>query len=316
MRNAFTKELVKLAEEDERIVLLSGDIGNRLFDEFKQKFQNRFYNCGVAEANMASVAAGLAMNGLKPITYTITPFNTTRCLEQIKIDICYHNLPVIVVGVGAGLSYGSLGGTHHSLEDIAFLRSIPNMKVVCPSDPYEVKVLLKESLKENCPIYFRMGKKGEKVFHIQNTDLKIGKATTWQEGEDVCLFTVGNILDVGIETAKNLSEKDISSRLVNFSTVKPLDIEVLEDCFNKFDLIVTIEEHSIHGGLYSSICEWACQNYQKIPKIIPYATKDEFPKKLGSQKFLRDFFGLNSQYITHKIFNYLKDSSCIQQLQS
>lgn len=316
MRNAFTKRLVELAELDDRIVLLSGDIGNRLFDEFKLKFPNRFYNCGVAEANMASVAAGLAMNGLKPITYTITPFNTTRCLEQIKIDICYHNLPVIIVGVGAGLSYGSLGGTHHSLEDIAFLRSIPNMKVVCPSDPYEVKVLLKESLKESGPVYFRIGKKGEKVFHLENTDIKIGQATLWKEGDDVCIFTVGNILDVGLETAEGLAEKAISSRLVNFSTVKPLDIEMLKDCFNKFDTIVVIEEHSIHGGLYSSISEWACQNYQKIPKIFPFTTKDEFPKKIGSQKYLREFFGLNSQYVIHKIFNYLKDGSCIQQLQS
>lgn len=316
MRNAFTKELVKLAEADDRIVLLSGDIGNRLFDEFKHKFKNRFYNCGVAEANMASVAAGLAMNGLKPITYTITPFNTTRCLEQIKIDICYHNLPVIVVGVGAGLSYGSLGGTHHSLEDIAFLRSIPNMKVVCPSDPYEVEVLLRESLKENGPVYFRIGKKGEKVFHTNKTQLKIGRANMWADGNDICIFTVGNILDVGIETVKGLAEKNISSRLVNFSTVKPLDIEMLEDCFNKFDTVVTIEEHSIYGGLYSSICEWACQNFQKIPKIIAFATRDEFPKKLGSQKYLRDFFGLSSQHITHKIFNYLKERSCTQQLQS
>ncbi len=316
MRNAFAKELVRLAEEDDRIVLLSGDIGNRLFDEFKQKFKNRFYNCGVAEANMASVAAGLAMNGLKPITYTITPFNTTRCLEQIKIDICYHNLPVIVVGVGAGLSYGSLGGTHHSLEDIAFLRSIANMKVVCPSDPYEVRVLLKKSLKENSPVYFRIGKKGEKTFHTTETELEIGKSTLWRDGNDICIFTVGNILDVGIETVEGLAKKNISSRLINFSTVKPLDIDMLKDCFSKFDTVVTIEEHSIHGGLYSSICEWACQNFQRIPKIIPFATRDEFPKKLGSQKYLRDFFGLNSQYVIHKIFNYLKERSCIQQLQS
>ena len=134
MRNAFSSEMTELAKTNERIVLLSGDIGNKLFDPFKALFPNRFFNCGVAEANMTSMAAGMALGGLIPVTYTITPFNTYRCLEQIRVDLCYHNLPVTIVGVGAGLSYASLGATHHSCEDIAILRSLPNMTVVCPGD--------------------------------------------------------------------------------------------------------------------------------------------------------------------------------------
>src|SRR5262249_3895225 len=126
MRNAFADEITALADADPRIVLLSGDIGNRLFDKFRERFPQRFYNCGVAEANMIGLAAGLALGGLRPVAYTITPFITTRCLEQIRVDICYHDVPVVIVGVGGGLSYASLGPTHHSCEDIALLRSLPN----------------------------------------------------------------------------------------------------------------------------------------------------------------------------------------------
>jgi len=135
MRNAFADELTNLAHEDDRIVMLSGDIGNRLFDKFKDAHGDRFYNCGVAEANMTGMAAGLAMNGLRPVTYTITPFVTTRCLEQIRTDVCYHDVPVTIVAVGAGLSYAGLGPTHHACEDIAFLRALPNIKSSAPEMP-------------------------------------------------------------------------------------------------------------------------------------------------------------------------------------
>jgi transketolase len=142
MRNAFADELTKLGDQDSRVVMLSGDIGNRLFDKFKAKHPARFFNCGVAEANMMGVAAGMAMNGLRPVAYTITPFVTTRCLEQIRTDVCYHEAPVTIVAVGAGLAYAGLGPTHHACEDISFLRSIPNMVVICPGDAFEVRAAL------------------------------------------------------------------------------------------------------------------------------------------------------------------------------
>src|SRR5437588_11098242 len=163
MRNAFAAEITALAEKDDRVVLLSGDIGNRLFDNYKERFKTRFFNCGVAEANMMSMAAGMAFSGMRPVAYTITPFITTRCLEQIRVDVCYHNVPVTIVGVGAGLSYASLNATHHSCEDIAFLRAIPNMTVVCPADPFEVRCALTASIQRGGPVYLRLGKKGEPV---------------------------------------------------------------------------------------------------------------------------------------------------------
>ena len=175
MRNAFAKELNDLAKKDKKIVLLSGDIGNRLFDNFRNSFPKRFYNCGIAEASMTGVASGLTHLGLRPITYTVATFNTIRCLEQIKLDICYPNLPVVIVGTGAGLSYASLGSTHHSLEDIAFLRTIPNLKILCPSDPEEVKKLLRDAIKMKGPVYLRLGKKNEPIIgkrkKIGNSDI-------------------------------------------------------------------------------------------------------------------------------------------------
>src|ERR1700759_3535329 len=165
MRNAFADEVLRLGQEDERIVLLSGDIGNRMFDKFKDLCPGRFINCGIAEANMMGVAAGMAMNGLRPIAYTITPFVTTRCLEQIRTDVCYHEAPVTIVAVGAGLAYSGLGPTHHACEDISFLRSIPNMVVICPGDAFEVRAALRASMRQNRPVYIRMGKKGETVVH-------------------------------------------------------------------------------------------------------------------------------------------------------
>ena len=163
MRNAFADELEILAKENEKVVLLSGDIGNRMFDSFQEAMPDRFYNCGVAEASMMSIAAGLALNGFRPFVYTITPFMTLRCLEQIKLDVCYHEAPVTIVGTGSGLSYAGLGPTHHSLDDINVMRVLPNMAVVCPCDTHEVRAGLSAILNLEHPVFFRLGKKGEKM---------------------------------------------------------------------------------------------------------------------------------------------------------
>src|SRR3954466_2919798 len=174
MRNEFAAEITRLAAEDERVVLLSGDIGNRLFDDFKAKCPGRFLNCGVAEANMMGVAAGMAMSGLRPVCYTITPFLTYRCMEQIRIDVCYHHVPVVIVGTGAGLSYASLGATHHSCEEMGMLRLIPGLAVVAPADQVEVRAALKAALEYPGPVYMRIGKKGEPVVHQAIPEFKIG----------------------------------------------------------------------------------------------------------------------------------------------
>ena len=306
MRNAFADELTRLGDEDSRIVMLSGDIGNRLFDKFKARHPARFFNCGVAEANMMGVAAGMAMNGLRPVTYTITPFVTTRCLEQIRTDVCYHEAPVTIVAVGAGLSYSGLGPTHHACEDIAFLRSIPNMVVICPGDAFEVRAALRASMKQDRPVYIRMGKKGEPVVHggpIAN--FEIGKAISVSDGKDVCLLSTGNMLPEAIEAAHKLKGKGISAQVVSFHTVKPLDEAFLKDAFDRFKLVATIEEHSLIGGFGAAVSEWLTDSRTANQNFLRFGTPDAFFKKSGEQEYAREMLGLSAHQIAEKIIQVL-----------
>lgn len=301
MRNAFAGEITELAAKDERIVLLSGDIGNRLFDEYKHKFPDRFFNCGVAEANMVSMAAGMAMSGLCPVTYTIASFAITRCLEQIRIDLCYHNLHVIVVGVGGGLSYAENGATHQSCEDIAFMRVLPNMKVLCPGDALEARLAIRASLKETGPIYIRLGKKGEPVIHAKPPDFHIGKAITVSQGANVCLIATGNVLSLAIEAVGKLEKKGISTQVVSMHTVKPLDVAFLSDVFSRFSLVATIEEHSVLGGLGGSIAEWLAGFSVKNSRLLTIGLQDRFLYEAGRQNHARKCFGLTTESIINQV---------------
>lgn len=306
MRNAFADELTKLGNDDPRVVMLSGDIGNRLFDKFKDKHPTRFFNCGVAEANMMGVAAGMAMNGLRPVAYTITPFVTTRCLEQIRTDVCYHEAPVTIVAVGAGLAYSGLGPTHHACEDISFLRSIPNMVVICPGDAFEVRGALRAAMAQDRPVYIRMGKKGEPVVHQGAiADFAIGKAITISEGTDVCLLSTGNMLPEAMEAAHRLKDKGISAEVVSFHTVKPLDEECLESTFSRFKLVATLEEHSLIGGFGAAVSEWLADTETPRKKFIRFGTPDAFFKKSGEQEYAREMLGLTGHQIADKIVNVL-----------
>lgn len=306
MRNAFADELTKLGNEDPRLVMLSGDIGNRLFDKFRAAHPDRFINCGVAEQNMTGLAAGLAMSGLRPVTYTITPFVTTRCLEQIRTDAAYHDVPVTIVSVGAGLAYAGLGPTHHACEDISFLRSIPNMVVIAPADAWEVRAALRAVMKQDRPAYIRMGKKGEPVIHSgMPENFRIGKAITIKQGDDVCLLSTGNMLPEALEAQHVLAEKGISAEVVSFHTVKPLDNERLADAFSRYRLVATIEEHSLIGGFGSAVSEWVIDGGIAPKKFIRFGTPDAFFKKSGEQEFAREQLGLTGHQIAARILQSL-----------
>ncbi|GIL00702.1 MAG: transketolase [Alphaproteobacteria bacterium] len=306
MRNAFADELTRLGDADPRLVMLSGDIGNRLFDKFRAAHPGRFFNCGVAEANMTGLAAGLAMNGLRPFTYTITPFVTTRCLEQIRTDVCYHDVPVTVVAVGAGLAYAGLGPTHHACEDISFLRSLPNMKVICPGDAWEVRAALRAVVGQDKPVYIRMGKKGEPLVHAGPVaDFEIGKAITISDGDAVCLLSTGNMLPEAVEAAKLLAGKGRSARVVSFHTVKPLDEACLAEAFAKFDLVVTLEEHSLIGGFGSAVAEYAVDHGHDTLKLLRVGTPDAFFKRSGEQEYAREELGLTGHQIAERVLTRL-----------
>lgn len=305
MRNAFATEITALAEQDERLVLLSGDIGNRLFDKFKERFPKRFFNCGVAEANMISVAAGMAHCGLRPVTYSIASFTTTRCFEQIRVDACYQNLPVIIAGVGAGLAYAANGGTHHSCEDIATLRVLPNMTVVCPGDPVEVRLALRAAVKQNGPVYLRLGKKGERTVHLHPPDFEIGRGIIVRPGRDVCLLSTGNMLPVAVHVAEKLDKTGISTQVVSLHTVKPLDEALLAETFGNFELVSTLEEHSALGGLGGSVAEWLADRPPQRAHLCRVGTSDEFLHEAGDQEYAREYFGLTPEKIAFKILRLL-----------
>ena len=306
MRNAFAAALSQIAAEDERVVMLSGDIGNRLFDKFKEKFPQRFFNCGVAEANMVGIAAGMAASGLRPIAYTITPFVTTRVMEQIRVDVCYHNVPVVIAGIGAGLSYASLGATHHSCEDVAMLRSLPNMSVVCPADPVETGLALRAALNHNGPVYLRLGKKGEPVVHKTPPEFVIGRGIVVREGTDVCLLSTGTVLPEVVGAAETLDGKGVSARVVSFHTVKPLDAALLADAFARFKIVATIEEHSLIGGLGSAVAEWLADHPAQRAKLCRFGTPDAFMHEAGEQEFAREKFGLTPAHIAEKVLQAFK----------
>jgi transketolase len=301
MRNAFADEITSLAATDERMVLLSGDIGNRLFDDLKKIAPERFYNCGVAEANMTGVAAGMAMMGMRPITYTITPFATTRCLEQIRNDVCYHNLPVIIAGTGSGLSYAELGPSHHSCEDIAILRSLPNISVICPCDPVEVRCALRAALQHDGPVYLRLGKKGEPALHKTTPEFKIGRAINMREGNDVCLLSTGSTMELSLGVSDALISFGISTRVESVHTVKPLDDILLEELACRYHLVVTIEEHSLIGGLGSAVAEWFSDKNSKGIRLLRFGTADRFLETVGSQEYARTFYGLEQGRIVDAV---------------
>tara|TARA_B110000438_G_C15773414_1_gene632973 strand:- start:814 stop:1737 length:924 start_codon:yes stop_codon:yes gene_type:complete len=301
LRNAFAREIKALASQDPSIVLLSGDIGNRLFDEYKASFPNRFYNCGVAEANMIGVAAGLAMSGLRPVCYTITPFITYRCLEQIRIDVSYHDVPVVIVGTGSGLSYASLGATHHSCDEMGMLRLMPNLTVLAPADEVEVRLGLKAALDHPHPSYMRIGKKGEPVVHKNSPSFSIGKVIKVREGRSVCLLSTGTILPVAVEAAELLEKKGVSAAVFSMPFVKPLDEEFLEKAFSQYDVVATIEEHSVLGGLGGSIAEWSSDHWNSKANLIRFGTRDEFLHITCDQEKARQYYGLTPNDISSRI---------------
>ena len=306
MRNEFAKTITELAQKKKDIILLAGDIGNKLFDDFKKNNPKRFYNCGVAEANMTGVASGLAASGFRPVTYTITPFNTLRCFEQIRLDICYPNLPVIIVGTGSGLSYASLGATHHSMEDISILKTLPNLQIICPGDQKEVREALIKAYESNRPTYIRLGKKGEPIVHKKKPKFQIGKSIFIKKGHHLSILGVGNALSIANECEEILRSKKISSDLISFHTPKPIDHKLLKNLFKSKKLIVVIEEHGLIGGVGSGILEWASDNGFNSRKVLRFGGPDKFLTGCGNQNEARNLIGLTANNISRKVINKLK----------
>lgn len=312
MRTTFINTLIELAKNDDRIVLLTADLGFSVFEKFEKEFPDRFYNIGISEQNMVGIASGLAIAGKKVYVYSIVPFITMRAFEQVRIDICYHNLDVKLIGVGGGLAYGPAGATHHAIEDISIMRSLPNMTVLAPGDPYEAKQSILETYKIKTPSYIRLSKNGEPLIHENTENLKfeIGKSIMINEGNEILLLTTGNMLEQANEIYKDiyrLTDKKIG--FYSFPTIKPIDKEMILKISKKYKYIVTLEEHSIIGGLYSSISEVLMKNNLKefkLERIIPFAIEDKFSHCVGSQMHIRKCYNLDKESIITEILKINK----------
>ncbi len=301
MRNAFADEITALAERDSRIVLLSGDIGNRLFNDFKDRYPNRFYNTGVAEADMIGIAAGLAVGGLRPVVYTIASFAIYRAYEQIRVDLCYPNLPVVIVGVGAGLGYASNGPTHHSCEDVAVLRALPNMTVLAPADAWELRSLLGAALQLAGPSYMRIGKKGEPLVHESRPALQIGRATELRTGNDIAILCSGTLLPQALGVANEMESSGIKTAVYSMHTIKPLDEQLLDQLFRHVKLVVTIEEHSRIGGLGGAVAEWRADHFDANARLLRLGTPDQILHHSGEQEHALEMSGLTVERLTSAI---------------
>ena len=307
MRNAFIRSLNEVARHDGRVMLLTGDLGYKLFDDFACNYPGRFINAGVAEANMAGVAAGLALGGMRPFIYSIVPFVTLRCLEQIRNDICYHNAPVTIVGVGGGYAYGPNGPTHHALEDIAIMRALPNMTVVCPGDPIEVELCMQNSVLHHGPLYIRLGRAGDSIVHRQPPTFQIGRAIFVREGRDCAVLSTGGMLPVAVAVSDLLLEQGFHCDVVSMHTVKPLDTGVLQACCARKKSIFTIEEHSRMGGLGSAVAEYLASAGLPGP-VKMFGVEDRFAHVSGSQAYLRHEQGLSAEQIAECVLGFLRDA--------
>ena len=300
MRNAFAQEVTELAENDPRIILLSGDIGNRLFDGLRARCPSQFVNCGVAEANMIGVAGGMALSGLRPITYTIAPFTTTRCLEQIRVDIAYHRAPVIIVGTGAGFSYASLGPTHHSLEDFAILRAIPNLRILAPWDPPSLCYVLRQALLDVAPTYIRIGKKGERSLCTIDKVEGIGRLTRISTGMGIAIVAVGTIADEAVLATQKLKDAGMSVTLALAHTVKPFPERDFSELLNTHDHIITVEEHSVAAGFGESSVNFANRSGFR-GRLFSMGAPDLFFDKLASQSGARARAGISASAIIEMV---------------
>lgn len=285
MRNKFIECLTKYAREHEHIVLIVGDLGYGVVEEFADTFPNRFFNAGVAEQNMAGLAAGLASEGCHVFTYSIANFPTFRCAEQIRNDIAYHNLSVTTVSVGGGLAYGALGYSHHAVQDFALMRAMPNMTIYSPGDPVEVEACLQHLVTHGGPSYFRLGKTGEKPFHTNKPKILDGSWLPIKvSGHDKAIVTTGTALQYVNEFADpiGLNSSDLYSLPVWSMTSKHAQSKWLES----YQTVVTFENHLLDGGFGSWLLEAASQIPNLNTKIKPSFLQDSVCGEVGSETAL------------------------------
>lgn len=306
MRTAFLQTLFELARKDDRIVLITGDLGFTVVEPFMNELPKQFVNAGVAEQNMMGMAAGMALSGKIVFAYSIANFPTMRCLEQIRNDVCYHRVNVKIVAIGGGFAYGAMGVTHHATEDIGVMRMLPALTVMAPGDPLETRHATRAAVEHSGPCYLRLGKAGEPNVHKGDIVFKIGKALMLRDGKDLTLISTGNLLHTAAKVAEQLASLGISTRLLSMHTLKPLDNDAILSAARETQAIVTLEEHSVIGGLGSAIAEVLAEaDGVRIP-FRRIGLPSSFSPHIGSQEYMQEKHGLDVVSLVRTLMELLK----------
>lgn len=291
MRDAFIRALTELAGEDPSVMLVNGDLGFSVLDDFIARYPGNYVNAGIAEQNMTALACGMALAGARAYTYSIANFPTLRCLEQIRNDVCYHRANVTIVAVGGGFSYGQLGMSHFATEDLAILRALPEMTVVAPSDPWQAQALTRQLHARGGPAYLRIDKSAA---GLPEAPVVLGKAREVRAGDDAVVFATGGILGEALAAAGLLATAGLSIRVVDVHTIKPLDTEAICAAAAACGHVVTLEEHSIIGGLGGAVAETCLEAGIALRGFRRIGLADRFPDIVGDQAYLRARYGLDA----------------------
>lgn len=306
MRKACLNSVYELAKRDERILFIGSDLGFGVLDEFKKEMPDRFFMEGIAEANVIGMAAGLAMEGKIPYLNTIAPFFTRRGFEQILLDLCLHHLNVRFIGNGGGLVYAPLGPTHLAFEDMAVMRAIPNMTIVAPADADEMRRLMPQTVDYRGPIYIRLAKGFDPIVTSDSNPFQIGRAIPMREGDDALILTTGITLKLALEAAEILKGIGIETSILHMHTLKPFDTDAVLEKANRARAIVTIEEHSIIGGLGGAVAEIIAEVDFKTPKRFRrIGIPDVFPDDYGSQASLMARYGITTDRLVTTVQHLL-----------
>ena len=300
MRNHLINKITEIAKMDHNIMLMTGDLGYGVLDEFKNQFPDRYINVGIAEQNMAAVAAGLALEGNTVFVYSIGNFPTLRCIEQIRNDICYHNANVKILAVGSGFAYGTLGMTHHATEDLAIMRAMPNMHVFTPCDSISAEAIAEDICKIQGPCYVRLERGGEPVVFKKDECFIVGELKEHRKGKNIAVITIGTVVNEALKAVDELLKENKNISVYSTYSLKPINKEQILEIAEKNKYIITVEEHQITGGLGSTIAEIIAENNIKA-QLIRLGLHEEFTSVVGNQEYLRDVYKLDSKFIVEKI---------------
>ncbi len=302
MRKACLNEVYESAKKDDRIIFIGSDLGHGTLDEFKKDMPERFFMEGIAEGNIIGMAAGLAMNDKVVFVNTIASFLTRRCFEQTAIDLCLQNLNVRLIGNGGGLVYAPLGPTHLAIEDISIMRALPNMTVVAPCDAEEMKRLIPATINYKGPIYIRLAKGWDPVVSSDDLPFEIGKGITCRSGNDAVIITTGVMLKDALLAADKLKEMGVDTGVLHLHTIKPIDKEAVLEHAEKASTIITIEEHTIMGGLGSAVAEIIAEaDFDTVKRFRRIAIPDVFPDEYGSQASLLKKYSITAERLISEI---------------